>query len=483
MKVTIQNLGVIQEAEIDLKPLTVLIGPNNAGKTWLAYTIAGIFGDHGCREYIQAYVEGKLSEKYPPLDDAIDKVLKSGSATINLIEFAEQYGEDYFQHVADYAQQWMSDFMSTQTAVFDTMKVSVKLEESKAAFIEQVRQSVVPLSVTGGVFETSKKRGAPILQSYTSIEGEESLTEKIPPEEIKRRLVRNVARILHQSLYSEIQVFPTERTTLVSLGLNSNANTRSLSRDISSPIWHGVLRELSVAYGGQVTPSASKKDVGPVDHFRSMFRSIYNIGSKDVNKRKREAQSNPKIQKYMELSDILEQEILGGNLAFSTPEPDPRRDILFCPVENTALEIPIASSMVKELAPLVLYLRYLVQPGELLIIDEPEMTLHPEAQAQLTEFLAILVKDGLRVLVTTHSAYIVDHLVNLIIAGGHNAKEQEELAEMFFLEKTDAFIPQDNLSVYLIAHGTAENALREKGINWSTLADVADRLAEIYFAL
>ena len=32
MKVSVRNLGVIKEAQIDLKPLTVFIRPNNAGK-------------------------------------------------------------------------------------------------------------------------------------------------------------------------------------------------------------------------------------------------------------------------------------------------------------------------------------------------------------------------------------------------------------------------------------------------------------------
>jgi len=58
--------------------------------------------------------------------------------------------------------------------------------------------------------------------------------------------------------------------------------------------------------------------------------------------------------------------------------------------------------MVKELSPLVLYLRYLALPGELLIIDEPEMNLHPEAQVKMIEFIAMLINAGLRVLVTTH---------------------------------------------------------------------------------
>jgi predicted ATPase len=42
MKVTVRNLGVIKEAEVDLKPLTIFVGPNNAGKTWLAYALTGV---------------------------------------------------------------------------------------------------------------------------------------------------------------------------------------------------------------------------------------------------------------------------------------------------------------------------------------------------------------------------------------------------------------------------------------------------------
>ena len=37
----------------------------------------------------------------------------------------------------------------------------------------------------------------------------------------------------------------------------------------------------------------------------------------------------------------------------------------------------------------------------MIVIDEPEMNLHPEAQAQLMELLTMLVNCGLNVLITT----------------------------------------------------------------------------------
>ena len=75
MKVKVQKLGIIQSAEFNLKPLTIFVGPNNTGKTWLAYTLASILGTHGWYEYAQAYAGDQISKVYPPLDSAIDQLL------------------------------------------------------------------------------------------------------------------------------------------------------------------------------------------------------------------------------------------------------------------------------------------------------------------------------------------------------------------------------------------------------------------------
>lgn len=156
-----------------------------------------------------------------------------------------------------------------------------------------------------------------------------------------------------------------------------------------------------------------------------------------------------------------------------------QNEIIFQPSKDINLEMQVASSMVKEIAPLYLCLRYLVEPDELLIIDEPEMNLHPAAQVQIIEFLAMLVQAGLKVLITTHSPYIVDHLSNLMKAAKY--EDKESLKERFYLERTEAFIPQDKVSVYLFEDGTAKNILHEDGrIDWGTFGNVSDDISHIF---
>ena len=78
-------------------------------------------------------------------------------------------------------------------------------------------------------------------------------------------------------------------------------------------------------------------------------------------------------------------------------------------------ELPLmnSSSMVSELAPIVLYLRHVVERGDVLIIEEPESNLHPSMQVELVRQLAAVVNSGVRVMLTTHSEWVLEELANL----------------------------------------------------------------------
>jgi energy-coupling factor transporter ATP-binding protein EcfA2 len=491
MKITVRNLGAIKEAEFDLKPLTILIGPNNAGKTWLAYTLAGIFGSYGFTKYFDAYIEENLQE-YPSLDQAIEG-LDTGTraiATINLLQFVDEYGEKYFNRIAEMMKHCLCEFMSSRFASFEEMGLSVYLKGDKNRLSTQMKNytvsSVVPTFADQrqSLLRILKTRGSADLRVYTYAEAatydelvEEKAVEQVPLEVIKERVVLSIFQALHRSLYSHVRVFPTERTTFITLPFSSREEADRKPLEKVPQLMHEVaLRE-----------HPSRRVIGPVSSFLSMISSIYKLDSTDLALREETAQKNPKIKEYVRLADLLETEILGGKMDLSPAGSGLSREILFRPAQGDTLEIPIASSMVKELAPLVLYLRYLARPGELLIIDEPEMNLHPEAQVKIIEFLAILVNAGLHVLITTHSPYMVDHLLNLRKASEHT--NQETICDKFFLRTRDAFISQRKSVVYLIDQGKIKNMLDEpleedkQEEEEDTFGKISDRLSEIYFAL
>ena len=131
------------------------------------------------------------------------------------------------------------------------------------------------------------------------------------------------------------------------------------------------------------------------------------------------ASTSNKSRRVNNLATHLEKTVLRGSvlhkgsteLVASYPsffyQPDGWKDEESLPLMRT-------SSMVSELAPVVLYLRHVVQPGEVLIIEEPESHLHPAMQVEFTRLLAAAVRAGVRIILTTHSEWILEELANLV---------------------------------------------------------------------
>jgi hypothetical protein len=114
---------------------------------------------------------------------------------------------------------------------------------------------------------------------------------------------------------------------------------------------------------------------------------------------------------FAPLADLLERGLLGGSIRV-----DENGEMLFHPNESdTRLSLHLASSSVKSLAGLSFYLRHIADKGQFLIIDEPELNLHPDNQRRVARVLARLVRSGVKVLISTHSDYIIRELNNLIM--------------------------------------------------------------------
>ena len=117
------------------------------------------------------------------------------------------------------------------------------------------------------------------------------------------------------------------------------------------------------------------------------------------------------------IAKVLEDEVLRGEIEVRRPAAG-YPEFRYRPQKSErALRMSQSSSMVSELAPLVLFLRGIVQVGDTLIIEEPEAHLHPAAQTKVALTLARLVRAGARVVITTHSDWLLEQIGNLVREG------------------------------------------------------------------
>ena len=122
-------------------------------------------------------------------------------------------------------------------------------------------------------------------------------------------------------------------------------------------------------------------------------------------------------EKITRLAEVIESDVLAGRILMK-PTPSGYPEFLYRPHETGEdIRLTRAASMVSELAPVVLFLRGGIHPGDLLIIEEPEAHLHPGAQTEIALTLAGLVRAGVRVVVTTHSDWLLKEIANLIRIG------------------------------------------------------------------
>jgi hypothetical protein len=80
------------------------------------------------------------------------------------------------------------------------------------------------------------------------------------------------------------------------------------------------------------------------------------------------------------------------------------------------LSMPLSSALVSELAPLLLVLRG-AHPLRVLILEEPESHLHPKLQRVVARAIVRLIRAGVVVVVTTHSATFCQQINNFIKLG------------------------------------------------------------------
>ena len=154
---------------------------------------------------------------------------------------------------------------------------------------------------------------------------------------------------------------------------------------------------------------------------------------------------------------------------------------------GAGFDIPLhlASSSTWELSSLHFFLKYIfdLDVSRLIIIDEPESHLDTTNQIRLARLLAELVNAGNRVLITTHSDYIVKEVNNLIMLSSAFARKEETMERLGYGE-ADVLSPSQVRAYTAEGGELIANRVDEYGIQMrvfdQTIDDINRRARELY---
>ena len=114
-------------------------------------------------------------------------------------------------------------------------------------------------------------------------------------------------------------------------------------------------------------------------------------------------------------------------------------------------------------------------------IEEPEISLFPERQKGLLEYIVSIIKKiNSRVVITTHSPYILSAFNNLILANNTADEKKDRTEEIEVIIERDKWVDFEEVSVYEVKDGKIISLLESeyKGIDINAIDKVSDRLSE-----
>ncbi|QMU56408.1 MAG: AAA family ATPase [Candidatus Mycalebacterium zealandia] len=411
IKISVENYGPIAEAkDIELCPLTVFVGPSNTGKSYLAILIYALLRSSRLGNVTPVFSE-RIFRRRMNLFDISDK-----KPANELVEFLKKLsGKDMenfsFLGLPENLQNWVKTEVSQQIAqsFHDEISRCVGTSTGKDPLIsDEFSLSYQDTKKTFKIGSLSKnpdieintpssQQKSPKLSKFSGLSG--LLGDQFPVEVIAREFIYSIHRLIDDHS-NEIEPYylPAARTGIMQshqaiVGALLKRATLAGLEPVSVPTLTGILSDF-----------------------------LYEIILMDT--------SNPLNQNIASVAAKMEENILHGSIKVEKSGANQYPQFFY---KQSGLEVPLvrSSSMVSELAAIVLFIKHTIDKGNLLIIEEPESHLHPAAQREIASTIVQLIRVGVKVLVTTHNDYFLEQISNHVRLSQIGESERNNRTALF----------------------------------------------------
>jgi predicted ATPase len=409
MKIKLKNLGALRQAEFELGDLTIICGQNNTGKTYATYALFGFLTYW--RDLFTIELPGKL----------IDNLLNEGHADLQLEPYMSEANAILENGCNAYTKQLPTIFAASQKN-FELSEFCVTFDSADLQLMPVFERNIGSAKMQ--IFTISKKENDTKISITLLIEKEQV---KIPQNIIVRAVSDAVKEIIFGHLFPNPFIASAERTGAAIFRKELNFSRNRLLEQIST-----------------------EKDLNPIELLTKVY-SDYALPVKSNVDFTRQLEGIAKEESFIakEYPEILQDfaTIIGGEYVVTKND-----ELYYSPVgKRIKLTMDESSSAVRSLLDIGFYIRHVAKRGDLLMVDEPELNLHPENQRKVARLFARLMNVGIKVFITTHSDYIIKELNTLIMLNQDKAYLKE-------IALREGYVQQEFISAKKIKVFIAENA-------------------------
>ena len=405
-RLEVTDFGPIARAGVDFRPLTVFVGPSNTGKSYLAVLVYAL---HRCLSSEAMRIGGLRLARSMWLSGLMEAESWSDALQTSMREWLRCSHVPTAVAPGGLAEQFR---LALQRA-----------PGPRTALVNEIRRCFGIDDLNALNRRTTSKAGA-VVRFSRCAESRDQISFELAFESRQRALsglafdmdmaefLANL-RAVHGGDVASLDDFQLRfvaaQTVENQLRRSSGAAGRSayyLPADRT-----GVMHSHQVVVGTLVQSATTaglrrSPDVPMLSGVLADFlNDLIAIGGMDPRRRRK---------RRTELAEPFERNLLEGSVQSQRNEAN-YPSFTYRPAGwDEELPLMRTSSMVSELAPVVLYLRHVIDVDDVLIIEEPEAHLHPAMQTMLARELARLVRAGVRIVLTTHSEWLLEQIANLV---------------------------------------------------------------------
>ena len=467
MKFTLDKLGPVNHAELELGDLTIIAGKNNTGKTYTATALYGYF--RNIEDYVELYASSDYYEEFyerfasKKVADLIGEILEDGYTTWEVSD--------------EELNQVRNDLIQNATGIYSRVGIGPVFTDPEGT----LKQASLRVDFALGAphpFETRfviaskdfvsiRRAGAKVTAALT-LDRQEIVNlaneTGAPISDIDDFYYEEIFGILTKSYFSNLVRFdiPSRLQTHI---LNSHRLTIPLLyREIDRHRSNRVHRQKTSS--PLDTPIFISEDLGDVSSFSDPVMDNISLARQLPELLRGGIPSSTYLKEMRLVSSII-----GGRFESVNDE------IRFIPKEfsnrSSGISLHLASSAVQQMPLLYGILRHFTV--EILIIDEPESHLDTDNQILFARILARLVNSGMKILITTHSDYIVKEINNLIMMSS-DFEDKEQISNEFDY-RDEEFLHPHMVKGYIAENGTLNPCeIDEFGMTMPVFDDTINRI-------